>query len=48
MYLTEIPELSANCIAYSTVDVWLSTNGMQHFIPSDNKALENDNFVITT
>ncbi len=47
MYLTEIPELSANCM-YQWMFMWLSTNGMLHFILSDIKALEYDKLVITT
>ncbi len=49
MYLTEIPELSANCM-YSAVNVYMIVNQWDatFFIFSDIKALEYDKLVITT
>ncbi len=48
MYLTEIPELSANCM-YSAVNVYMIVNQWDAtFILSDIKALEYDKLVITT
>ncbi len=41
MYLTEIPELTACIVRW--MFIWLSSNGMHHFIVSDIKALEYDN-----
>ncbi len=48
MYLTEIPELTANCM-YSAVNVYMTVNQwMLHFILSDIKALEYVKLIITT
>ncbi len=48
MYLTEIPELSANCM-YSAVNVYMIANQWDAtFYSSDIKALEYDKLVITT
>ncbi len=48
MYLTEIPELSANCM-YSAANVYMTVNQWDlHFILSEIKALEYDMLVIIT
>ncbi len=48
MYLTEIPELSANCM-YSAVNVYMIVNQWDAtFYSFRHKALEYDKLVITT